>query len=128
MASSVVTRQPFFDYRLIEFAFSLGNRLKIRNGYTKFIMRKAMHGQLPPAIVDNPRKFFFPGPNIHWLKGALRPLLQSSLAEDEPMISTFIGSSALRSLVSDFLGGNHKQSIFLWRLLNTELWMRSYFH
>ncbi len=127
MASSVVTRQPFFDYRLVEFAFSLGNRLKIRNGYTKFIMRKAMRGRLPDAIVNNPRKFFFPGPNIHWLKGALRPLLQSSLTEGDPMIGTFIDPSNLRSLVSDFLGGDHRQSIFLWRLLNTELWMRSYF-
>ena len=127
MAEAVMTRQPFLDYRLIEFAFTLGNRLKVRNGSTKFIMRKAMQGRLPPRIVDDPRKQFFPGPNIYWLKGALKSLMQSSLAEGEPMISTFIDPSNLRSLVDDFLGGDHRQSIFLWRLLNTELWMRSYF-
>ena len=77
---------------------------------------------------DNPRKFFFPGPNIHWLKGAsAASMLQSSLAEGEPMIGTFIDPSNLRSLVNDFLGGDHRQSIFLWRLLNTELWMRELF-
>ena len=40
LANSVVCRSPFLDFRLVEFAFGLDNRLKIRNAETKYILRE----------------------------------------------------------------------------------------
>ena len=127
MASSVVTRQPFLDYRIIEFAFSLDNALKVRDGHTKYIMRRAMRDKLPSSVIDDPRKLFFPGPNVRWLEGELRPLLQSLLGQGQPRVSEFIDRSTLNSLITGFLGGDHGNLRLIWRLMNTELWMRSYF-
>jgi len=50
MAHSVESRVPFVDVDLVEFAFSLPSDFKIRNGYTKSILRHSMEGVLPSKI------------------------------------------------------------------------------
>ena len=49
MASSVETRQPFLDYRVVEFGFSISDDLKIKNGWQKYIIREAFK-ELPNEI------------------------------------------------------------------------------
>jgi asparagine synthase (glutamine-hydrolysing) len=48
MAFSIEARLPFLDYRLVEIAIALAPRLKIRDGWTKWILRQAMNDVLPP--------------------------------------------------------------------------------
>ena len=52
MANSVMCRSPFLDARLVEFAFSLNNNLKIRKADTKYIIRQAKRNTLPPSISE----------------------------------------------------------------------------
>ena len=49
MASSIETRHPFMDFRLVEFGFSIPSNLKIKNGWQKWIIRKSM-SELPDKI------------------------------------------------------------------------------
>ncbi|MCA1791762.1 MAG: asparagine synthase C-terminal domain-containing protein, partial [Thioalkalivibrio sp.] len=51
MAHSVESRLPFMDHRFVEYAISLPTRLKIRDGYGKWLMRSAMTDALPNDIV-----------------------------------------------------------------------------
>jgi asparagine synthase (glutamine-hydrolysing) len=67
MRHSIETRLPFLDYRLVEFAISLPTALKIKDGWTKFILRKAIEDLLPPNIVWRKNKYGFEAPDKIWL-------------------------------------------------------------
>lgn len=59
MYYSIENRSPFLDRRLFEFANTVPTRHLIRNGYAKAILRDAMRGIVPDAILDNHRKVGF---------------------------------------------------------------------
>ncbi|RJR38279.1 MAG: asparagine synthase (glutamine-hydrolyzing) [Desulfobacteraceae bacterium] len=62
MAISVESRQPFMDYRLIEFMNGLPSCYKLRGGWTKYIARIAFRDKLPDAIVWRKDKMGWPQP------------------------------------------------------------------
>ncbi|MBP7951109.1 MAG: asparagine synthase (glutamine-hydrolyzing) [Verrucomicrobiales bacterium] len=63
MAFSVESRVPFTDYRLVEFAFSPALReLKLKDGWAKWCLRKAVHGLVPEDIVWRRDKMGFGTP------------------------------------------------------------------
>lgn len=88
MAHSLENRSPFLDHRLVEFCFTLPADEKIRDGWTKSLLRRALTDVLPPTIRDRRRKLGFPIPLDAWLRlpdnqRALRELvLDGALARD----------------------------------------------
>ena len=68
MAHSIETRFPFLDYRLACFSFSLPNQFKIKNGYTKKILRDVMKGKLPENILSRVKKKGFNPENTYFNK------------------------------------------------------------
>ncbi|MBK7132489.1 MAG: hypothetical protein IPH69_06605 [Bacteroidales bacterium] len=62
MSHSLESRQPYMDYRLVEFVFTLPYSFKIRNGMGKYIHREAMRGIVPENILNNPVKLGFDSP------------------------------------------------------------------
>ncbi|MBC7902387.1 MAG: asparagine synthase (glutamine-hydrolyzing) [Gemmatimonadaceae bacterium] len=73
MAHAREVRLPFLSHELVTFLFSLPSHFKIRNGYTKWILRKAMENELPAEIAwrkdktgfEPPQKLWFSHPGIH---------------------------------------------------------------
>lgn len=61
MQSSVESRLPFTDYRLVEFVFALPDAYKMHDGWTKYILRLAFNKELPDEIVWNKKKIGFEG-------------------------------------------------------------------
>ena len=47
MAVGLEAREPLLDHRLLEFAASLPERMRIRGGQGKWLMKKTMEGHLP---------------------------------------------------------------------------------
>lgn len=70
MAHGVEVRLPFLDHQLVELLFSLPHRFKIRNGWTKWLLRQAMQHQLPDAIVWRKEKVGFEPPQKTWMQDA----------------------------------------------------------
>ena len=66
MAESVESRIPFMDYRLVQLAVRVPYDLKIKNGYTKYIMRKAYEDKLPGEVVWRTNKMGFGAPVDKW--------------------------------------------------------------
>lgn len=67
MAHGREVRLPFLSHKLAEFAFSLPANWKIRNGYSKWILRKAMEPTLPSSIVWHKKKIAFEPPQQQWM-------------------------------------------------------------
>lgn len=80
MAHGVEVRLPYLNKELVKFAFSLPSAFKIKNGYTKNILRKAMAGKLPDEIVWRKDKVGFETPQKEWMQvPEMKEYLQESI-------------------------------------------------
>ncbi len=68
MAHGREVRLPFLDHKLVEFIFSLPSSFKIRDGWTKWLLRKSMENNLPGEIVWRKDKVGFEPPQMEWMK------------------------------------------------------------
>jgi asparagine synthase (glutamine-hydrolysing) len=71
MANALEVRNPFLDYRLVEFAFSLNTKHKIDTGIQKKVIKECCAHLLPKEILHR-KKHGFETPIQKWLKGALK--------------------------------------------------------
>ncbi len=71
MAHGCEVRLPFLDHTLVEFIFSLPSPLKINEGYTKWLLRKAMDKKLPDEIVWRKDKVGYEPPQKEWMENSL---------------------------------------------------------
>ena len=67
MSNSVEIRMPFMDYRIVSFAFSIPWTSKVRNGYTKSIVRDMAAGVMDDRILYRKDKIGFNSPMTEWL-------------------------------------------------------------
>ena len=70
MFSSIESRQPFMDYRLISFLNEVPSTYKMKNGWTKYLARMAFKDKLPDNIVWRKDKLGWPQPTNELLSGA----------------------------------------------------------
>ena len=68
MAHGTEVRLPFLNFELVNFIFSLPSSFKIKNGFTKYILRKTMTGKLPDKITWNTEKTGFEPPQKKWMQ------------------------------------------------------------
>jgi len=79
MSFSREIRLPFLDYRLVDLLLSLGPEWKLREGWTKWVFRKAMENDLPASIVWRRDKQGFTIPQAEWLKHELHGKIEHML-------------------------------------------------
>ena len=70
MAFSREIRLPFLSHELVEWAFSCEDSMKLRNGWTKYIIRTSMQDQLPDEIVWRKDKMGYAPPQEAWMKNS----------------------------------------------------------
>ena len=123
MAASIESRVPFLDHELVEFAARMPERMKVRGMTTKYVLRKAMTGVLPPEILTR-RKMGFPVPVGAWLRGPYKYVLDDLVLGERAIARGLFDPAALRRLVASHTSGEANHSERLWSLINLELWQR----
>lgn len=68
MAHSREVRLPFLSKKIVEFAFSLPDDFKLRDGWTKLILRKSMQDLLPKEICWRVDKIGYEPPQKKWIE------------------------------------------------------------
>jgi asparagine synthase (glutamine-hydrolysing) len=122
MAASIESRVPFLDHPLTEWVATLPQTMKLRGTTTKWILREAMQGRLPPPILTR-RKMGFPVPVGSWLRGHWRPLLSEYVTGSRARERGLFDADTVARLVSEHMRGvNHSER--LWTLLTFEIWAR----
>ncbi|MEZ6109836.1 MAG: asparagine synthase (glutamine-hydrolyzing) [Pirellulaceae bacterium] len=125
MAHSLEVRQPFLDYRLVEFAASLPVRLKLRWGRGKWLLRSAF-GSMLPAEIWNRRKMGFGVPIAKWFRNELKEMVHDTLLADDAKCRRFFREDVLHRTVREHTDGTFNHGYRLWCLLMLELWMRQW--
>jgi asparagine synthase (glutamine-hydrolysing) len=122
MAHSIEVRPPFLDHRIVEFAASLPDHLKVNGKAQKIVLREMMKGKLPPSTLRR-KKVGFDFPAHEWLRGPLRALLQDTLLENREASGLF-RRDTLESCVRQHLNRRANLGYHLWGLMLLFLWMR----
>jgi asparagine synthase (glutamine-hydrolysing) len=126
MATSVESRVPFLDHKLVEFTCSLPERLKLRGGTTKYILRESMKGVLPESILSR-SKMGFPVPIGAWFRGAYRPIIDEYVLSERAMARGIFNPDFVRQIVQRHQVGGENHEERLWALVNFEMWQRQFF-
>jgi asparagine synthase (glutamine-hydrolysing) len=123
MAHSLEVRPPLLDHRIVEFAASLPEEMKLGAGGQKLLLRELMKGKLPASVL-NRKKAGFDVPAHDWFRGALQPLLRDTLTPEAVGASGFFDYSAVESLIRDHTERRVNVGYHLWGLLTLFLWMK----
>jgi asparagine synthase (glutamine-hydrolysing) len=122
MAFSREVRLPFLDHRLVEFCFGLPADLLLSRAVTKVVLREAMRGIVPDAILDRKDKLAYAPPQRQWNHGPLRPWLSTMLERAERRAEIF-NPCAVRKLREGFDEG--KTDTLAWRVASMEAWYQT---
>jgi asparagine synthase (glutamine-hydrolysing) len=123
MAHSVEARSPFLDHQLMEFAASLPPAAKLRAGDGKRLLRHALRGRIPDAILDRP-KMGFGVPLGRWFREDLRSMPADVLLDPRTLGRGYFREQEVAALIEDHRSGVADNSARLWSLLQLELWHR----
>jgi asparagine synthase (glutamine-hydrolysing) len=94
MGNSLETRLPFLDYRFVELALALPDRLKVRSGYGKWILRQAVRGRVPAWIRNARYKRGFDAPQSAWISGGLGSEIRTRLRERRARLDDWLPRDA----------------------------------
>jgi asparagine synthase (glutamine-hydrolysing) len=112
MGMPIEPRCPLIDYRVIELAFHLPVTYLIRNGWRKWILRKAMEDLLPEDVVWRKKKMGYPFP------------YERFQAENDSIMETILDRSS-----NPYIDLSQKQSLKNnWKAMSFLLWYELYFN
>jgi len=126
MAASLESREPFLDHKILEFAGSLPLNFKIRDGQSKYILKKILYKHIPQKLVDRPKQGF-DVPIDEWLRGDLKHLMEKYLSEDKIRGDGLFDEKMIKREKQAFLSSkmffSGKSYYFrIWRLLIFQMW------
>jgi asparagine synthase (glutamine-hydrolysing) len=120
MAHSQELRVPFLDHRLVELAASLPPAHKVRDGKGKMLLREAMAGTVPQAILERSKKGF-PVPTVPLLR-RLGGFTRELLLDRGSACRTWFEPAAIERLLDEHARGRARRDQEIWSLLVFELW------
>ncbi len=127
MASSVESRLPFLDHRLVEFVFQLPYYHKYDGRMTKMILRKAMAGAVPHSILARTDKVGFETPLHKWISGHLDSEIRPMLLVDRCLDRGIFDEKQLNRLLNkDRLNSHLYASYQVFRWLSVEVWFQQF--
>ena len=121
MAVSLEARVPLIDHELVECAWSLPQRFKIRDGEGKWILKQIVHRHVPEAMMRRP-KMGFGVPIDKWLRGPLKSWASELLDRDRLTAEGFFEPSVVCDLFERHLSGKAQLELQLWSILMFQSW------
>ncbi len=122
MASALEVREPFFDYKLVEYVLRVPDHLKLDKTSAKPLLVRSLGELLPASIVHRP-KMGFVFPWKHWLLNDLRPFCEKYM-ENLAKYGIFDRESVQR-LWGEFLEskGERVSYVIIWQLVVLSHWL-----
>ncbi len=122
MSVSLEVRVPLLDHRLVEFAWTLPKRMRIRESTTKWLLRQVCYRHVPQALIDRP-KMGFAIPLDGWLRGPLYEWAEGQFDEKRLTEDGLFEPAAVRRAWEDFLDGKGNSQHGIWGLLQAQAWL-----
>ncbi len=119
MAVGLEAREPLLDHRLLEFAASLPDKMRVRGGQGKWLMKKTMERYLPKDILYRP-KMGFVTPIDAWFRGPLAGVARD--LSTSPFLShmELFDNASISKAAEDHISGRVNNGRLLWQLVMLE--------
>jgi asparagine synthase (glutamine-hydrolysing) len=125
MAHGIESRMPFFDWRLVTYAFALADTSRNGGGYSKRLLRLAMQGVMPDVIRLRKTKVGFISPLDHWVRGALKSWVLDLCTSRAFLENSVWNGPAIRAVVERATTGG--ADIYpVWPMLNAHALQQSF--
>lgn len=121
MAHGLEARCPFLDHRVIELAWRLPLRQRMRDGEGKWVLRRLLERHVPKALIERP-KVGFAVPLGEWLRGPLRDWAEALLSEAALARDGLLHAEPIRAAWAAHLAGGQDRSDRLWCALMFQAW------
>jgi asparagine synthase (glutamine-hydrolysing) len=124
MISSIESRVPLLDHRIIDLVTTMPPAIKFNEGQTKYIFKKTLRNKVPAEILDRKDKMGFPVPLNEWMsdktfQSYVRDLLGSKKARERGIFKTGVEDMLLHK--------NNNYGRQLWGVLSLEMWFQTFF-
>lgn len=123
MAHSIESRVPYLDQELVAWILKLPPEAIIRHGWSRAILREGLKGVLPEKIRLRRWKVGFTTPEMRWLK-ARRAVIQGLFRSPAFCSRKYWNGLAVADTFRAACDGQIEESLFFWRAINVELWLR----
>lgn len=124
MATSMETRLPLLDHRLVEFSWRLPDDLKLRGRTTKWLLRAILDRYVPRSLIERP-KMGFSVPIDKWLRGPLREWASDMLGASAFCDMFPVRLPTIRRLWDEYLAGGGPSANEIWALVMLSAWAES---
>jgi asparagine synthase (glutamine-hydrolysing) len=125
MANSLEARSPFLDHKLIEFAASLPESMKMRGVETKSLLKKVAARLVPKEVIYR-RKMGFGVPVGKWFRGEMKDFVRGVLLSEKSLKRGIVKPEIMERYVDEHTSAERDHSFQLWTLLMLELWFQRF--
>jgi asparagine synthase (glutamine-hydrolysing) len=125
MAVSLEAREPLLDHKLLEFAARVPMALKLKNGQSKYLLRRVLDRRIPRRILERGKRGF-EAPIGEWLRGPLAGMTQELLLDGRLRDRGVFKPQEVTRLWTEHRDGRADHRHRLWQLIMLELWFRQF--
>jgi asparagine synthase (glutamine-hydrolysing) len=125
MAVSLEAREPLLDHLLLQRAAAVPSALKLKNGTTKYLLRRLLDRRVPRSIVER-TKHGFEAPIGEWMRGPLAEMTADLLTDGRLNARGLFRQPEVDRLWMEHRSGRAHHPHRLWQLLMLELWFRQF--
>ncbi|CAN5141329.1 asparagine synthase (glutamine-hydrolyzing) [soil metagenome] len=125
MSRSLEVRSPFLDHELVQLCARLPNEWKVKGGRGKIMLRDIVAPDLPPEVLDAPKRGFSV-PLAQWWRGAARQQVRDGLLPLHPRLQPFLNERAVGELLDEHQSARANHAQRLWNLWVLNEWARTF--
>ena len=124
MGTSLETREPFLDHRIVELAWRIPLSMKLRNGQGKWLLRQIIYKYVPKELIERPKQGFGI-PLGDWLRGPLREWAESLLSEERLRKEGYFYPAPILAKWREHLSTTRNWEHSLWAVLMFQAWLQN---
>lgn len=127
MAAAVETRPPLLDVDVVEFAFRLPDRYRIRGLTQKYLLKRAAEAYVPRQVLYRP-KAPFATPLVAWMNGVLGERLRWWYTHQPGLHHEYLRAAEVLRLLDEHQRGSANHAHLLWACLVLAEWLALWSH
>jgi len=125
MAVSLEARTPFLDYRMVEFAFKIPGHLKLKDGETKYIFKKAVRELIGDELAYR-KKQMFTVPVGEWFKDKHYQYCRDTIAQDQSRVAKMLATTNISEILASHATSTYNYTREIRAVMALELWAQEF--